>query len=227
MEEELGNPYWRALKTEQACIAIGSGLARRYPRDVIPFAGTEDDSTKAMGDLAELLEPGEAIYIVGHNNSQVATLQQVSELPGWQMIFNGDPISHSQHSARVKLLNASDAPNMVSLTDIAFPGFFRARTHELGSYYGIHANGELIAMAGERIALPGFREISAVCTHPSHTGHGYAATLIGQLLRTHSAAGLCSFLHVAASNDRAISLYERLGFAKMRPILFRQLRRLC
>jgi predicted GNAT family acetyltransferase len=44
----------------------------------------------------------------------------------------------------------------------------------MGAYYGIRIGNELIAMAGERLAVPGFREISAVVTHPAHTGHGYA-----------------------------------------------------
>ncbi len=101
---------------------------------------------------------------------------------------------------------------MVALTDVAFPGYFRPRTYILGRYFGIEIDGQLIAMAGERLALPGYREISAVCTHPAHTGKGYAATLIQHLMRIHAAAGLRSFLHVSQSNQRAIALYERLGY---------------
>jgi predicted GNAT family acetyltransferase len=95
----------------------------------------------------------------------------------------------------------------------------------LGNYFGIRLNGELIAMAGERICTPTHREISAVCTHPAHTGKGYAALLIQHLLRLHAASGLNSFLHVAGSNARAIGLYEHLGFTKTRAINFNQLRR--
>ena len=80
-------------------------------------------------------------------------------------------------------------------------------------------------MAGERAAFAGFRELSAVCTHPGHRGRGYAATLMGCLARDHAAAGLRSILHVGAANASAIRLYEQLGFEHRRPIFFHQLRR--
>jgi predicted GNAT family acetyltransferase len=80
-------------------------------------------------------------------------------------------------------------------------------------------------MAGERIAIPGHREISAVCTHPSHTGKGYAGHLLRNILRFHADNSLRSFLHVAAPNQRAIDLYERLGFEKNSAITFNRFRR--
>jgi predicted GNAT family acetyltransferase len=109
-------------------------------------------------------------------------------------------------------MTAADADAMVALTTLAFPGFFRERTHEMGSYYGIRVGGELVAMAGERLALPGMREISAVVTHPGHTGKGYARTLMNCLLREHATAGFKSFLHVGVRNTRAVALYEHMGF---------------
>jgi ribosomal protein S18 acetylase RimI-like enzyme len=125
----------------------------------------------------------------------------------------------------ITLLSAEDSPDMVALTDAAFPGFFRNRTYTLGHYFGIHVDGTLVAMAGERVALPGYREISAVCTLPGHTGKGYAAHLLRHILQFHVAAGLRSFLHVAGANQRAIELYERLGFEKSQRIIFNRIRR--
>ena len=50
----------------------------------------------------------------------------------------------------------------------------------MGSYYGVRScNGELLAMGGERLQLDGYSEISALCTHPSFRGQGFAASLIG------------------------------------------------
>jgi len=45
---------------------------------------------------------------------------------------------------------------------------------ELGRYFGVIENGRLAAMAGERMGMPGFREVSAVCTHPDFLGRGLA-----------------------------------------------------
>ena len=54
---------------------------------------------------------------------------------------------------------------MVALTTLAFPSFFRSRTCEMGSYYGVRScTGELLAMGGERLQLDGYSEISALCS---------------------------------------------------------------
>ena len=225
-QEMFANPYWHSLLTEHAGVAIGNGLARRFPADVIPFAGIPEPSTASMSALRELLAPGESIYITGDELTLIPGLEKTGELPGWQMHFDAAPLPPPTGLIpTVRELQAADAPAMVALTVVAFPGFFRPRTYILGQYFGIEIDGQLIAMAGERLALPGYREISAVCTHPKHTCKGYASVLIQHLIRIHAAAGLRSFLHAGQTNRRAISLYERLGFTRTRPILFHSLRR--
>jgi ribosomal protein S18 acetylase RimI-like enzyme len=219
------NPFWQALTTEQSVIAIGSSLARRYPADVIPFAGLSEPSQPAMIAFRDLLAPEESIYITGDQLPEAPGLKFLGNLPGWQMHFSAPIPSPHPEAPPIGILTADDSPAMVALTDAAFPGFFRARTHTLGHYFGANVNGQLVAMAGERVALPGYREISAVCTLPGHTGRGYGAHLLRHIVNFHAAAGLRSFLHVAAANTRALELYERLGFEKSIGITFNRLRR--
>ena len=142
------------------------------------------------------------------------------------MIFPaGTSIPTASETLHITPLTCSDAPAMVALTDLAFPGFFRARTCLMGAYYGIWSGEELIAMAGERMCPFPFREISGVCTHPDHRGQGYAALLIANLLDNHRRTGAVSALHVAAANQRAIELYLRLGFVRMREVQLHRLKR--
>ena len=128
-------------------------------------------------------------------------------------------------SLELTQLCARDAPQMVTLTDLAFPGFLRDRTYAMGSYYGVRSDGELIAMGGERLMLDGYPKISGICTHPAHRGSGFAAGINWQLVRNHRRNGLVSWLHVGAANTRAIALYVRLGFAVSRPVRLERLRR--
>lgn len=225
--QPLLNPYYQALCTEQAPIALINGPARRFPADVIPFAALEHETPAAMHALVDLLDPGETLYVTANQLPAHPAIEHLQALPGLQFHYPADPetISASEISLEIRQLSAADAPAMVALTDAAFPGFFRTRTYTLGDYFGIHRDGQLIAMAGERLCLPGLRELSAICTHPSHTGQGYAARLSRHLLHHHAAQGLRSFLHVLADNHRAIALYERLGFINTTPILFHHVRR--
>jgi predicted GNAT family acetyltransferase len=82
----------------------------------------------------------------------------------------------------------------------------------MGTYLGIRREGELVAMAGERLHPPGWTEISAVCTDDAHRGQGLGTRLILAVAAGIRARGEIPFLHAAADNTNAIRLYESLGF---------------
>lgn len=92
------------------------------------------------------------------------------------------------------------------------PGPFRARTHHLGQFWGIRRQGKLVAMAGERLKVPGMTEVSGVCSHPEWRGHGFARALSAFVAWRIQDRGETPFLHAYASNSAAIELYEKLGF---------------
>jgi hypothetical protein len=80
-------------------------------------------------------------------------------------------------------------------------------------------------MAGERLRLDSFTEVSGVCTHPDHRGRGYAAALMRKVAGRILDRGETPFLHAYASNREAIALYEALGFAVRREVLMTRLTR--
>jgi predicted GNAT family acetyltransferase len=69
-------------------------------------------------------------------------------------------------------------------------------------------------MSGERLKVPGYTEVSAVCTHPEHTGKGYAGMLMKEVMRQIRERGEMPFLHVRQDNLRAIKLYKRLSITE-------------
>ena len=91
---------------------------------------------------------------------------------------NGDASHSSKLRSEPELveLSAAHSPEMIELTALTKPGPFDKRTHELGKYLGIFREGKLVAMAGERLKVPGYTEVSAVCTHPEHTGMAMLAS---------------------------------------------------
>ena len=113
-------------------------------------------------------------------------------------------------------LGPEDAPEMVALAEATEPGPFALGTPRLGRYVGLRREGRLIAMAGERFRLPGFVEVSAVCTHPDVRGEGLAGELTLDVVQSIRAGGDEAFLHVLEANENAIRLYEKLGFVTRR-----------
>ena len=220
-EDPLLDSVWNALHSVHAHFALRNGPAVRYPADVVPFAAMAKADHSDLSPLAQLLAPAERVYLIGSQPKPAKNLQVGPALDCFQMLFPAAPHANATANAAptdtpILRMTPADAPAMVALTDLAFPGFFRSRTHEMGTYYGIRINDELVAMAGERIAVPGFCEISAVVTRPAHTGKGYARVLMNRLLQDHAAAGLQSFLHVSEHNSRAIAIYKRMGFVILR-----------
>lgn len=65
-----------------------------------------------------------------------------------------------------------------------------------------------------------YTEVSAVVTHPQHTGKGYAKQLMAFTCHKIFNEDKIPYLHVADSNVGAIKLYKKLGFVTRRKITF-------
>jgi predicted GNAT family acetyltransferase len=225
----VDNPIWQAATTRQREFAYGEGPARRFHTDVLPFAALQDHSPAAVVALTAMVAPGERVWLFEEPPAlDAAKWREVRRIPGYQMLCERlAPERGREANVDSIMLDAkADAAEMVVLKEVAFPGFFGMRTPELGRYRGIRVNGELVAMAGERLALPGYREVSAICTHPAHLGHGYAQRLTREATDAILADGDIPFLHVAGGNGAAIHIYEQLGYVRCADALFVQLERL-
>lgn len=211
-QDALNNPIWSALTSAQSHFAIGGPHAKRFPAEVAPFMAVAEPSELAARALAELVAPGEVVNII----SVTPELRDGWELLATgnivQMIWRADAPMPVVDSSDIVELGEADAPDMLALTALVFPGYFRSRTPEMGAYFGIRHNGRFAAMTGERMKVHGLEEISAVCTHPDFTGRGYAARLVSYVARNMLQRGVRPFLHVNETNQRARSLYERVGF---------------
>jgi len=210
----LKNVIWHALNTRQSHFAESCDTARRFMSEVTSLCGFAEPNDDGYEGLACLAGPGgtSAIFL-DRPYAPRAGWEYVVGAPLLQMICeNGHGSSQTKSAAKILELGDKDSPEMLELTALTKPGPFGPRTHELGYYVGIRDNGKLVAMAGERLKVPGFTEVSAVCTHPDHLGKGYAATLMTEVMRAIRERGETPFLHVRADNTRAIGIYERLGF---------------
>ena len=224
MSTFITNPFHQALTTANAAFAVTNGPAVRYEPGVIPFGAVAEPTPEAYAALRDLLAPDEELWTIDATVPAVVGLAHTYSMPGLQMHYAGEPITGS-NATGVLRLTATDVPEMIALKALAFPGYFGERAFELGDFFGIRINGELVAMCGERLATPTHREISALCTHPAHTGKGFGAKLIHAVMRAQAARGMASMLHVVANNERAIGLYKHLGFVTMGEVTFQRFKR--
>jgi GNAT superfamily N-acetyltransferase len=216
---QLDNPLWYALKGAQQAFAIGSSCTRRYRAGILPFAAYDYRLPGNITELDSLLKKDEIFFLVGVLPPLPPHWKLIRELPCAQMILDL-PLPPAPDTSAVAMLTAADRDKMFELIHRVQPGYYEPDTHLLGNYFGIWQDDKLVAIAGERMRLEGMVEISAVCTDPAYTGRGYAQQLVVHICRTNLEKGNMLFLHVLTSNERAIRLYEHLGFRKRREISF-------
>ncbi|MCW6529712.1 GNAT family N-acetyltransferase [Sphingomonas lycopersici] len=216
---------WSALNGRHSPFAIIRGGARRYDLAYGVFAAVADQSDASLAGLADLIaEQGDVALLEADPPARIPGVAVVSQDLGVQMVAPQLTPGPRVDFAIVPLSEA-DAPAMRALTALTEPGPFFARTHQLGDFVGVKIDGELIAMAGERMKPDGFTEVSGVCTHPDHRGRGYAGALMRHVATRILGRGETPFLHAYAANTGAIALYEALGFTLRREVLMTRLTR--
>ena len=210
MPHPLDHPIWTALTTRQQALAEGGDHARRYPTSIAPFADMADMSPRGFAALGAMMLGSEiAVLFTPDAVTAPAEFKVLLAETGEQM--TGAPADVPAGDAEILTLGVADVPDMMALTALTKPGPFSARTHELGTFLGIRIDGELVAMAGERMKAADYTEMTAVCVHPAHRGRGYGQILLSAISRQIAARGEIPFLHVFTSNTSAIALYRRQG----------------
>ena len=213
----LDSVVWRALNGHHIQFSQGDHRARRYLADMAPFAGLRDSSPASFASLVPLVPRGDQVALFTVEPvPRPEPLEILLAKPVLQMIATR--VVGPMRPRETERLDASAVPDMLKLVDESRPGPFAARTHELGDYLGIRVEGQLIAMTGERMKIEGFTEVSAVCTHPEHRGHGYAHDLVSLVTQAVLDRGERPFLHVFSDNAPAIALYKRLGYTIRRTL---------
>ena len=212
----LDNPIWSSLVTRHAPLALGSGLARRYPSDIGPLSALHEPTAEAYADLAAIVPEGDIAVLF---------LDEPARLPaGWQLVRDGALVQMTcpavteqpPLAASIVAMGPEDFSEMVALATLTEPGPFRDHTADLGGFLGIRVDGRLAAMAGQRLSPTGFTEVSAVCTHPDFRGRGYAQALVAAVARNVHAEGRVPFLTSLEANTGAIRVYQQAGFVVRR-----------
>lgn len=220
MEDILYNPVFNALLSGDRHLGFGTDTVKCFDEEVSPFVGFATGNHSGFGELHELLPQDRRIlYAIPEPISEPAGWEFRAQISGLQFVFPEGVVPADPSFIPVPL-NESHVPEMIKLTALTKPGPFDKRTIEFGYYHGIFEDDRLAAMTGQRMHVQDHTEISAVCTHPDFLGRGYAAALLLHQLHLILSHNQRPFLHVRDDNNRAIALYERLGFKVNRPMNF-------
>jgi ribosomal protein S18 acetylase RimI-like enzyme len=212
MEHLLDNPAWNALNSGNKDLANGNETAKYFPEDTSPFVAIREISPDNFNKLYEIIPFGNAFAFVAPQDIVIPEPWKATPpTKVLQMVYDeaANPPAVQQNLIP---LNDKHLPQMLALTQLTNPGPFLNKTIDFGHYFGIFDGDRLVAMAGQRMHPVPYAEISAVCTHPDYLGRGYASQLLSFHVQRIRAAAEIPFLHVKADNEKAIKVYEKLGF---------------
>lgn len=214
--QPLDNPVWTALTTHQALLALVEGMARRFPPEMCVFGALALPMPPAWVSLARL-SPAPVGLFSSAPPQLPAGWKITRHVELFQMVHE-DAVPPGNHETRspspeILELKESDLPEMSTLYEATRPGRkICPRIQKLGTFLGVRKEGKLVAMGGLRMHLPGFREITTVATTPAEEGQGYATAVVAELVRRIRERSERPFLTVRTDNERAVSIYRRLGF---------------
>lgn len=219
MDHILDNPIWHALNTGNSQFAFGNDQAKCIDREIGVFAGLKHNSQQDFEALRNLTPAGNIVVLFTPGKITIPDTWQVELEKEILQMVQTKPQPVSSTNCNIVALQEQHVPAMLELTALTKPGPFLRRTIKLGNYEGIFSGTDLVAMAGQRMQPLPYIEISAVCTHPAHTGKGYAAALVSSQTQNIWQQACTPFLHVYSDNHAACKLYERLGFQTRREML--------
>lgn len=207
----LENIFWACLSGPHAKYSTGARDARRYAPGFSPIVGFPDAAHPNFASLRPFCAPGEHFYCDGWSGAAPDGWMIEAESTMFRMVWDAPMPAQDQATDAIPL-RPEHAQQAFDLAMLTRPGPFGLRTPELGEYFGYFEDGRLVAMAGERAAATGLREISGVCTHPDFQGQGFARRLMAKLVLRQLQRGETPFLHVMSTNTTAHELYLRMGF---------------
>ncbi len=211
LEKKLKNPVWYSLKeTHHKFIIEFDGVLFYHP-DICIF-GSFYDASKTSKASNEYSKTVEKFFLVTENQTPVidpSTTVLEKKIDGCQMVL--EHLTPVEMTEEIVLLTEKHIDEIYDLIWLVMPGFYRKRGFEMGRFFGIFKNEQLIAIAGQRMQANDFIEVSSVVTHPNHTRKGYAKQLIAHTTKEILKENKLPILHTNKGNT-AISLYEKLGY---------------
>ncbi|RKR12230.1 FR47-like protein [Maribacter vaceletii] len=215
-EQTLKNPVWHALNEAHKKFVITLNGVRFYNPKICSFGAFEDPekTSKALNEYAKLTN---YFFLVSENtdpkfDEDFVVLER--KIEGVQMVLKG-ALEDCNITEEIVPLTEKHVDKIYDLIWLVMPGYYKKRSFDMGSYFGIFIDNKLVAVTGQRIQTNSFIEVSGVVTHPDYTRRGLAKQLVAyttkEILKTRKKA----ILHTTKGNG-AIKLYEKLGYTLTR-----------
>jgi len=163
---------------------------------------------------------GEFITLCNHDEVEVvkahaAVLILESEL---QMVAN--PPKHVKSNVKVSKVRKKDVEELDGFYSEQDSRAWTPLQFKVGPFYCVKRNGKIVSAAGTHLKTPQIAHLGSIVTSEAYRRQGLAAACTIALALDLASKGRIISLFVRSDNKPAISMYEKLGFKKIREIAF-------
>ena len=211
LEEKLKNPVWYSLKETHKKFSFNFDGVTFYNPEVLTFGAFLNNSKSEIA-ADELINSTDTFFFVSEKDTPIVNdtkLYLKQKIEGCQMVL--DTLVDIEITEDIVLLTEDYLDEIYTLIWLVMPGYYQKRSFELGNFYGIFKDNQLVAITGQRMQTHSFIEVSAVVTHPNFTKRGFAKQLVAHTTKEILKENKLPILHTNKGN-LAIQLYEKLGF---------------
>ena len=147
LEKKLKNPVWYSLKETHHKFMIEFDGVLFYHPDICVF-GSFYDASKISTASNEYSKTVEKFFLVTENQTPVidpSTTVLEKKIDGCQMVL--EHLTPVEMTEKIVLLTEKHIDEIYDLIWLVMPGFYRKRGFEMGRFFGIFKNEQLIAIA--------------------------------------------------------------------------------
>ena len=211
-DREFGKTRWGGAFDGDRLVALAVEYSGLTPQPLFVMGSAE--GIEAI--LHDVVRPRAAyVAVLPESISAVETAYRLD--PGPQMVRMWvDRTRFRPYPADVRRLHPIDIGELNRLYQLGFASWLPSSAIVDGVYYGIRANGRLVAAAGTHVISSSARiaVVGNVLTHVDYRGRGYATAVTGavtaELLRSCDQV----VLNVRSDNPPALQAYRRLGYGE-------------
>lgn len=211
MINKLKNPVWHSLNETHKKFAINFEGVQFYDPKICPF-GAFIDTNKTANALNEYAKLADSFFLVSEDKTPLFDNRFISldkKIEGCQMVL--DNLVDIDFTENIIPLSEEHVNDIYKLIWLVMPGYYQKRTFDMGKYFGIFKDNQLVSITGQRMQTNDFIEVSAVVTHPNYTRRGFAKQLTAHVTKDILNDNKHPILHTTKGNS-AIPLYEKLGY---------------
>jgi GNAT superfamily N-acetyltransferase len=209
-EREFGRSRWGVATSGDQVLAIGLEYGGLTPQPLF-LAGTNDGISAILRDVVK----PRAAYLAARAEALPAVARHYRVDPGPPMIRMWvDRARFLPVPAPVARVLPVEVGELNRLYQLGFAAWLPSSAVAEGVYYGIRANGRLVAAAGTHVISREARlaVVGNVLTQADYRGRGYAKAVTSAV--TADLLRFCDqvVLNVRSDNPPAIQAYLRLGY---------------